>query len=134
MIRLSGTGLSERSYAPTGGEPPEWTFASTPASTTRIVNGIGPAAVGEPPQVVPIFRYYAYEDADEDGAIETVPLKTPLSKTDASQTVRVDVAFTVVPPIAAPGHPKRRSPLPIRRRCGSNRPSEDSAQVNMPCV
>ena len=60
---------------------------------------------------MPIFRYYAYEDANKDGVIETVPLKTPLSKTDASRTVRVDVAFTINPPESGPkALRKRRSP------------------------
>ena len=134
VIGISGTGLSESVYAPTGGEAPEWTFASTPKSTTQIVDGVGPAAVGEPPETVPIFRYYAYEDADKDGVIETVPLKTPLNKTDASRTVRVDVAFTINPPQSGPRAPEAAIALTDSATLRIEPASEDSAQVNMPCV
>ncbi|HEY7256432.1 MAG TPA: prepilin-type N-terminal cleavage/methylation domain-containing protein [Solirubrobacterales bacterium] len=133
VIGLTGTSLTESVYAPTGGEPPEWTFASTPSKTTQIVEGVGPAAIGEPPEVVPIFRYYAYEDADHDGVIETVPLKTPLSKTDASRTVRVDIAFSVRP-AGGEGNAFDAVALTDSATLRIEPASEDSAQVNMPCV
>ncbi len=134
VIGLSGTALTETVYAPTGGEPPEWTFASTPSGTTKILEGVGPAAVGEPPQVVPVFRYYAYEDANKDGVIETVQLTTPLSKTDASRTVRVDVAFTIDPPESGPSAPESRVALTDSATLRIEPATEDTAQVNMPCV
>ena len=83
---------------------------------------------------MPIFRYYAYEDADKDGVIETVPLKTPLSKTDASRTVRVDVAFTINPPQSGPRAPEAAIALTDSATLRIEPASEDSAQVNMPCV
>jgi type II secretory pathway pseudopilin PulG len=134
VIGLNGTSLTESVYAPTGGEPPEWTFATTPSATTSIVNGVGPAALGEPAKVVPIFRYYAYEDADKDGKVETVALKTPLSKTDASRTVRVDIAFTIDPPQGGPSASEEEVALSDSATLRIEPASEDTAQVNMPCV
>jgi type II secretory pathway pseudopilin PulG len=134
VIGLKEGALTESVYEPTGGEPPEWTFASTASSTKQIVNGVGQAAVGEPAEVVPIFRYYAYEDANHDGVIETVPLKTPLSETDASRTVRVDVAFTMKPPESGPAAAESAIVLSDSATLRIEPASEDSAQVNMPCV
>ena len=110
VIDLEGTNLTEKVYPPSGGVAPEWTFAAAPTSTTRIVKGIGQATVGSPPEAVPIFRYYAYEDANKDGVIETVRLTTPLSKIDAGKTVRVDIAFKMNPPGGPARRRKTRSP------------------------
>ncbi|MGC1850895.1 MAG: prepilin-type N-terminal cleavage/methylation domain-containing protein [Solirubrobacterales bacterium] len=134
VIGLEGGALTEAVYPYASGEAPEWTFAQTPGASTVLVDGIGAAAVGEPPQAVPLFRYYAYEDVDKDGKIETVPLGTPLSEETAARTVRVDVAFSVAPPSGTVKDPEGAIALTDSATLRIEPASEDSAQVNLPCV
>ena len=133
-IALDGDALTETMYSPTGGEAPKWTFSETPASSMVLVDGIGGAAVGSPSQPVPLFRYYAYEDANKDGKIETVPLGTPLTEETAARAVRVDVAFSVTPPSGTVKDPEGAIALTDSATLRIEPASEDSAQVNLPCV
>lgn len=134
VIELSEGSLREAVYPPTGGEAPDWTFAEAPAASTDLVDGVGAAFVGEPSQEVPLFRYYAYEDADEDGESETVSLSAPLSDDEAARTVRVDVAFSVDPPGGTVKDPDGAIALTDSATLRIEPASEDSAQVNLPCV
>lgn len=123
--------LSETVYPGTGGEPEEWTFGS-PSEPRQVLDAVSAAEVGKPPESVPVFRYYAYEG----GEVSETPLPTSpegLSEEDAARTVQVDVAFT-----AAPNASSTNPSLPIAVTDSATLriepASEDSAEVNRPCV
>ena len=61
-------------------------FATTPTETRQLLTDVGPGTAGDPPTVVPIFRYYSYLD----GELDPTPLPTPLSAADAELTVQVN--------------------------------------------
>lgn len=131
VISLAGGVLSEAVYAG-GGSPPKWTFPgfpSTPTATVRLVDGVTQAAVGDPPALVPVFRYYAYQG----GQVAPTPLQTPLDADRAARTVQVDIAFTTSPssnPAADSGAIVLTDSATLRIEPAS----EDSAEVNLPCV
>jgi Tfp pilus assembly protein PilE len=60
-IALSGTSLNDSTYAVTGGSSPNWTFASTPSSTVRLLSNVTWA----PGSSNIIFRYYKYGPAQD---------------------------------------------------------------------
>ncbi len=93
IVSLANGTLTERVYPATGGTAPNWTFASTPSSTTELVTNVGPALVGSGPSTVPLFQYFAYQGAQ----LSTTSLPTPLSGSDAARTVAVTVSFSVSP-------------------------------------
>ncbi len=93
VVSLEGDTLKERTYPATGGTAPNWTFASTPSSTTTLMTDVGPAKLGTPPAAVPLFQYFAYQGAQ----LSTTPLPTPLSASDAARTVAATVSFSVSP-------------------------------------
>lgn len=134
VIGLDGGSLVETVYPPTGGEAPEWTFSETPSRSIALIDRVGAAAVGEPSQPVPLFRYYAYEDANKDGKIETVQLSAPLDADEAARTVRVDVAFSVAPTGGTVQDPGAAIALTDSATLRIEPASEDSAQVNLPCA
>ena len=89
VISYDGDSLTRSRYQATGGSAPDWTFAPTPYETREVIAEITQAYLGNPGQIVPVFRYYAYQG----GALDTNPLPTPLSTDDAAKTVQVSVAF-----------------------------------------
>jgi hypothetical protein len=88
-LTFSGDTLTRSRYQATGGSAPDWTFSSTPYETREVIDEIRRAYLGNPGQIVPYFRYFAYEG----GVLDPNPLPTPLSTADADRTVQVSVAF-----------------------------------------
>jgi hypothetical protein len=127
VISLSGGVLTETVALGSGTEPSNWTFGST-STPVQLINGVGTAKVGVPPSAVPLFRYFAYEE----GHVATTPLAVPLSKENAAKTVQVDIAFTV-PPSASAGSAAAIT-LTDSATLRIEPASEDSAQVNLPCL
>ena len=86
VVSFAGGTLTDTAYAVTGGSAPSWTFSSTPTSTTTLGTNLSQALVNGATQ--PVFQYYAYVN----GTLSTTPLPTPLSATDAADTVEVALA------------------------------------------
>jgi hypothetical protein len=129
VIELAGGKLTETVALGGGTEPSNWTFGSA-SSPVQLVDGVGAAQIGEPPASVPLFRYYAYEG----GHVATMPLETPLNEERAAKTVQVNIAFTVAPSAAASAVPGASVTLSDSATLRIEPASEDSAQVNLPCV
>lgn len=127
VIALSEGKLTETVALGSGTEPSNWTFGAASAPV-QLIDGVGTAEVGEPPAAVPLFRYFAYEE----GHVATTPLTVPLSKEDAAKTVQVDIAFTVGPSSAAGS--AAALTLTDSATLRIEPASEDSAQVNLPCL
>lgn len=125
VIALSGGVITETVSVGSGSEPSKWTFGS-PSSPVQLLDGVGTAQVGEPPVSVPFFRYFAYEG----GQVAATPLSTPLSEEDAAKTVQVNIAFTVAPRAGATAMVTLTDSATLRIEPAS----EDSAEVNLPCV
>ena len=53
IVSLANGTLTERVYPATGGTAPNWTFASTPESTTELATNVGPGLVGGESSTVP---------------------------------------------------------------------------------
>lgn len=132
VVSLADGALTETAYAATGGQAPTWTFSGTPVYSRQLVDGVDAAALGEPPAAVPVFRYYAYDG----GEVEDTPLPVPpegLSAADAARTVQVDIAFAVTPGSAGPDQ-NATIAITDSATLRIEPASEDSAQVNLPCV
>lgn len=129
VVDFSDGALSETVYPGTGGDPPDWTFGS-PSAARQLLDGVSAGAVGDPPVGVPLFRYFAYDG----GEVEEAPLPTPLSEEDAARTVQVDVAFTTAPSAVPPSDPNAPITLADSATLRIEPASEDSAEVNLPCV
>jgi prepilin-type N-terminal cleavage/methylation domain-containing protein len=129
VISISEGVLSETAAEGSGTEPSDWEFGAVSAPL-QIVSGVSGAEVGEPPEAVPAFRYFAYEG----GQVATTPLPTPLSKEDAARTVQVDVAFTVAPRAGAVSDPSALVTLTDSATLRIEPASEDSSETNLPCV
>ncbi len=113
----------------TGGEPGKWTFGAQGSATT-LLDGVGTAEAGEPPEAVPVFRYYAYEGGQVAGA----PLAIPLNKERAETVVQVNIAFTVAPRAGAVADPSAVVTLTDAATLRIEPASEDSSETNLPCV
>ncbi|HEY4778796.1 MAG TPA: prepilin-type N-terminal cleavage/methylation domain-containing protein [Solirubrobacterales bacterium] len=87
-IVFSGGKLTQADYPSTGGSAPNWTFATSPATTTTLTTNV--SQIGS----TPIFRYYGYNTS---GAISSTPLAEPLNKENAERAVQVSVAFGAGP-------------------------------------
>jgi len=129
VVSLSGTTLSEQVFVSTGGQPPAWTFGASPTSTRELLTGVTPGSTGDPPAPVPLFRYYAYVG----GQLSSTPLQTPLSTANAALTVHVAASFGLTSANITPdaGGPMTLSDSTTLRLEPA---SEDSAEVNLPCV
>ncbi len=127
VIALSEGKLTETVALGSGTEPSNWTFGSA-STPVQLINGVGTAKVGEPPVAVPLFRYFAYEE----GHVATTPLPVPLSKENAAKTVQVDIAYTVGP--SATAGSAAAITLTDSATLRIEPASEDSAQVNLPCL
>lgn len=129
VFAISGGKITETTALGSGTEPSNWSFGSA-SSPTQLVDGVSAAKVGEPPVVVPLFRYFAYEG----GQVATTPLPTPLSAENAAKTVQVDIAFTIAPRAGTAADPTALVTLTDSATLRIEPASEDSAQVNLPCV
>lgn len=134
VIGLTGDRLVEEAFPATAGEAPKWTFSTEPDSYFAIVDGIEQARLGKPAAPTPLFRYYAYEDANDDGKVETVLLDTPLSEEAALRAVQVNVAFKVTARSGSEDDSDGSITLSDSATLRIEPASEDSAQVNLPCV
>ncbi|MET0305151.1 MAG: hypothetical protein ABW196_02855 [Solirubrobacterales bacterium] len=134
LIGLSGDTLIEEDFPAIGGEAPEWTFATKPDSYFEIVDGVEQARLGKPAAPTPLFRYYAYEDANDDGKVETVLLDTPLDEEAAARAVQVNIAFKVTARSGSEDDADGSITLTDSATLRIEPASEDSAQVNLPCV
>jgi len=112
-----------------GAEPANWAWGA-PSTPQQLVDGVGVAQLGEPAADVPLFRYFAYEG----GQVASTPLATPLTKESAAKVVQVNIAFTVSPSAQAAAEPNAAITLSDSATLRIEPASEDSAQVNLPCV
>lgn len=130
IVSLANGTLTERVYPATGGTAPNWTFASTPESTTELATNVGPALVGGGSSTVPLFQYFAYQGAQ----LSTTALPTPLSASDAARTVAVTVSFAISPR-SNPTHDQHAaisvSDSVVLRLSPA---SEAATEVNPPCA
>ncbi len=130
VVTLSGATLSKSVYPANGGAAPNWTFSPTPSSTRQLLTGVGAGSAGSPPSSVPLFRYYAYSG----GQVSATPLATPLSAADAAQTVQVTVAFATSGGSEVASDAKEPITLSDSATLRLEPASEDSSEVNLPCV
>lgn len=126
LIALQGTSLTEQIFPAVSGAPPTWTFSGTASSSRTLLAGVT-AATG-----TPVFQYFAFNG----GTLSTVPLPAPLSAADAARTVKVNVTFSAAPdasgaPVSDPGSPLTVSDSASLRLEPA---SEDTSEVNLPCV
>lgn len=129
VFSIASGKITEAVALGTGTEPANWVWGS-PSSPLQLVDGVGTAKVGTPPASVPLFSYFAYEN----GQVATTPMATPLSKENAAKVVQVNVAFTVGPYAGATKDPGATITLSDSATLRIEPASEDSAQVNLPCV
>lgn len=125
VVTMSGDTLAESVYAPVAGSvAPNWAFETTPRETRQLITGVGPSGSD------PVFTYYSYED----GAIDPIPLATPLSATEAQLTVQVRVSFTTAPTSPPENDPNSELTLTDSALVRFSPASEDPTKVNGPCV
>jgi hypothetical protein len=118
-VTLAGGTLTESVYPATGGSAPSWTFSSTPSSTRQLLTKVSSPA---------LFSYYEYEG----GQVSTTPLPTPLSAEDAATTVQIAINFTYASGAGTdPNTPLTLSDAVTLRLEPA---SEDTSEVNLPCV
>jgi type II secretory pathway pseudopilin PulG len=127
VVSLSGTTLSESIYPASGGSAPSWTFSGTPTSTRTLLTGVGPGQVDG--SAVPLFRYFSYVG----GTVSTTPLAVPLSAQSATDTVQVNIAFASSVGSSA-NDPEGPLTIADSATLRLEPASEDSAEVNLPCV
>lgn len=87
VISLNGEELTQTDYAWKEGNPPFWTFNTTPTSTTTLMTKVKPI----PGRAV--FSYYGYSL----GSLSETAFAAPLSETDALHTIQVVVALMTAP-------------------------------------
>ncbi len=124
VISLSGTSLVEQVYPATGGQPPVWTFSSTPSQTRTLMTNVAAPGTGQP-----VFSYYDYVT----GRLNTTPLPTPLSTTNAARAAYVTVSFRVNPSGVsqdAKAHLTINDAADLRLESAGQFP----AQENLPCM
>jgi hypothetical protein len=129
VISLAGGSLTETVALGSGTEPSNWAFG-TASSPVLLLDAVSTAQVGEPAAGVPLFRYFAYEG----GKVAASPLPVPLSAENAAKTVQVNIAFKVAPSVASAGTAGASVTLTDAATLRIEPASEDSAQVNLPCV
>jgi Tfp pilus assembly protein PilW len=86
QISLSNGVLTQTDWASTGGSAPNWTYSSTPTTTT-LLTGVAPI-----PPSSSIFNYYA----SSNGSTTPTPQSTPLEGA-APSTIQVQVALSASP-------------------------------------
>jgi prepilin-type N-terminal cleavage/methylation domain-containing protein len=128
-LTLSEGVLSESVAPGTGTEPSNWVFGSA-SEPAQVLDGVSTAETGEPPEAVPLFRYFAYEG----GQVASTPLPTPLDEETAETVVQVDVAFAVAPSAGAVNDQSAVVTLTDAATLRIEPASEDSSETNLPCV
>jgi prepilin-type N-terminal cleavage/methylation domain-containing protein len=123
-ITLSGTTLTQSDYAATGGAAPEWTFATTPSSTTQLMTGV--SALSES---VPLFRYFAYSG----GKVSSTPLSASPLGANAATTVQVSVAFKASPEDTVAGDTNAQTGIQNAALLRLTPPGYSSTTANLPC-
>jgi Tfp pilus assembly protein PilW len=126
-ISLNGTTLNETVTRATAGSiAPNWDFSSPPSTPrTLLTNVAAPGGV--------IFRYYDFNTGT--GALNTTPLATPLTDTNAARTAYLTVSFTSSPQAGVsrfdPGSPLMiSSGVDLRLENAGQYPNQD----NLPCI
>jgi Tfp pilus assembly protein PilW len=128
-ISLNGSTLSESVYRANGTSPPDWGGFTTKISGpyTLLTNVTAPGGV--------IFRYYDFVN----GALNTTPLATPLSDTNAARVSYVTVSFTAASSSTINGGVNSQDPnSPLMTTSGVDLRLENAGQYpnqdNLPCV
>jgi len=91
-LSYSAGTITEQVWRPTG-IAPDWVYPASPTRTRKLGTGLAPAEVSGQPQ--PIFRYFAYNNAQPPSP--DLALTAPLNTLDLSRTVKIDVAFSSKP-------------------------------------
>ena len=125
-VSLSGTTLREAVFPAAGGTAPNWTFSPTASSNMILLTNVAaPGGV--------IFRYYDFVTGT--GLLNTAPLPTPLSATNAARASYVTVSFTSSP---AKGVSTQDPNSPVMISSGIDLRLENAGQFpnqdNLPCV
>ena len=127
QITLTGTTLSEKTFAATGGSQPTWTFAgypNTPTTNLQLATNVSaPSGVA--------FRYFQFVN----GALSTTPMTPPLDSTEAAHAAVVDISLTVGSPHGTstfdPKSPQTlNDSVDLRLENAGQYPNQD----NLPCV
>ncbi len=102
--KTEGT-LTEESYEPTGGTAPNYTWSTTPTTTTKLLTGVEQTKYGSE-EATPVFQYYRYyregdtlpqgDTTTPFGEFNPVVVKAPTSA-EAAYVTKVKVSFTVAP-------------------------------------
>lgn len=87
VIALTGENLTQTDYPWKEGNPPFWTFKTTPTGTTTLMTKVKPIP-GRP-----VFSYYGYSL----GAPSQTAFVSPLSEADSLRTIQVAVALMTAP-------------------------------------
>lgn len=128
VISLSGNTLTETVYPASGGsQPGPWAFSSTPSSTTQLLTQVSAPPGG-------MFQYFDFVN----GALNTSPLATPLTATNAGRAAVIQVTM-----ISSPGRGTRTTSswdpnsgltvsdsVDLRLENAGQYPNQD----NLPCV
>jgi hypothetical protein len=128
VVTLSGSTLTEQVYPSTGGTAPNWTFASTPSTTTTLMTGVGAATLNG--STVPTFQYFAYNGAQ----LSSTRLPTPLSGSDAARTVAVTISFSVAPSSNGASDQHAAATVSDSVVMRLSPASEAATEVNPPCA
>lgn len=131
QIFLSGTSLIERTYVATAGSGPTWTFSSTPAtSPPELRERVLATNVARPStSTSPIFSYYKYVN----GAVSPTRQTTPLSASEAAQTVQVTVSFKSLPANNGAKDPNADVVVSDTALLRFAPAGESTSDVNLPC-
>lgn len=123
-ISLTGTTLTLSSYPSTSGSIPEWTFSSTPTSTSTLMTNVSAVSASQP-----IFTYYKYVN----GVISSTALAEPLSEANALVAVQVDIALKVTPPGPTTGTAKLPGIVQDSAFLRFTPPGGKTTALNFPC-
>lgn len=121
-ISLSEGTLLQSDTPSTGGNAPEWTWASSPSPSRVLMTGIGPT-----PPSGNIFTYYTYVNGQLSAPLTTVNEET------GRRVTQVHVAFTTEPastPVADPNAPASIQDTATLRLTP---PSFNPGAINLPC-
>jgi hypothetical protein len=134
VVTLDNGTLTETIYpaSPPNDDEPPWSFSGTAASSQQLLTGVDGGHPGDPPRA---FEYFAYDtEPGQGGHLSTTPLPTPLSDTDATLTVGINVAFAASPNAGPNEDAKAPITLSDSATLRLEPASEDVSEVNLPCV
>lgn len=135
--------LVENTYKNTGGNAASYTWATTPASTTKVLNGVEETSY-QTEKPTPVFRYYRYYQEGDAVPLEhtSVPYGeinpnalASVTSSTARLVVKVTLAFTVTPEGTEAISFNKDRPVPLEDsvvfRVASS--SENASTLNLPC-